>query len=112
MDYIYAAEKFSAARSELTIPASGGELASIVCAFHECSLGLMNLDRIGIQDNDALNWLRKLDDLMNTSGLEDPDEKGLYQVKAESLSKEDKVELARVIDKLASWFCYVIAERP
>ena len=85
------------------LPHPRGEAASISSAFHECSLGLHELDRQDVDDN-AAQWLRQLDDLMNTDGLEDPHEKGTWLVKAEQLSEDQKFDLSRIIDELAHWF--------
>lgn len=85
------------------LPHPRGEAASISSAFHECSLGLRELDRHDVDDN-AAQWLRQLDDLMNTDGLDDPHGKGTWMVKAEQLGENQKFELSRIIDELAHWF--------
>lgn len=103
MKYSYPAEKFSVARSSLMLPHPRGEAASISNAFHECSLGLHELDRQDLDDS-AAQWLRQLDDLMNTDGLDDPHGKGTWMIKAEQLDEDQKVELSRIIDELAHWF--------
>jgi hypothetical protein len=41
---------------------------------------------------------------MDTSGLADPHSKGLWQVKAETLTESEKFELSRTIDELAQRF--------
>ncbi len=103
MKHSYQAEKFSAARRALMLPHPRGEATSIAAAFHECSLGLTQFNRNQL-DQDAKDWLAKLDRLMNTSGLNDPNKKGLWQVKAETLSDGEKVELSHIIDELAHRF--------
>jgi hypothetical protein len=103
MKYSYPAEKFSVARHCLMLPHPKGEAESIMHAFHECSLGLHDLDRDGLDDN-ARKWVRKLEELMSTDGLDDPSGRGLWVIKAERLSINDKIELSRVVDELACWF--------
>ncbi len=103
MKFAYQSEKFSVARSSLMVPHPNGEAASIASAFHECSLGLHELDEQTLDDH-ARGWVVKLKDLMDTSGLTDPDGRGLWAVKAASLTIEQKFELSRVVDELAHWF--------
>lgn len=103
MKFPYQAEKFSAARSCLMLPHPKGEAESIAHAFHECHLGLHDLRRDNLDDN-ARNWLAKLEALMDTTGLEDPSGRGLWAVKAERLTVDEKLELSRVVDELAAWF--------
>jgi hypothetical protein len=102
--FAYPSEKFSTARRFLMLPHPNGEASSITHAFHECSLGLAGIDKTSL-DDDALGWIRQLEELMNTDGLEDPDGKaGLRMVKAESLTINQKSNLSSVVDTLAYWF--------
>ena len=103
MKYSYQAERLAGARSALMLPHPTGEAASIASAFHECHNGLHQLDRSQLDDN-ARDWLAKLDRFMDTSGLADPYSKGLWQIKAETLTESEKFELSRIIDELAHWF--------
>lgn len=103
MKYSYLAEKLSAARRCLMLPHPKGEADSIFHAFHECKLGLMGID-INSLDETPRDWIKKLDKLMSTAGLEDPSKRGLWLIKAEQLSTDDKIELSHVIDELAFWF--------
>ena len=44
---------------------------------------------------------------MDTSGLnksDDPNGLGLWHIKASSFTVDDKIELSRLVDELASWF--------
>ena len=41
---------------------------------------------------------------MDTTGLDDPLGRGLYTVKAERLSLDQKAELSREVNYLATWF--------
>lgn len=103
MRFSYQAEKLSSARSALMLPHTGGEHESIAGAFHEISLALHKFDRSQLDDN-ATIWVRKLDALMDTTGLSDPNKEGLWAVKAKTLSDDDKIELSHVVDELAHWF--------
>jgi hypothetical protein len=97
----YPLEKLSAARHILMLPHPNGEEESIMHAFHECSLGLKNIDKDTL-DASQRQWVIALEKLMNTDGLEDPFGKGLLRVKAEALTESDKFELSRVVDGLAT----------
>ncbi len=55
-------------------------------------------------DHYAQDLLAKLDKIMDTSGLADAAEKGLWQVKAETLTVNEKSELSHIVDELANWF--------
>ena len=103
MKYSYQAEKFAGARRALMLPHPTGEAASIESAFSQCRLGVHQLDRSQL-DDDARDWLAKLDRFMDTSGLADPYSKGLSQIKAETLTESEKFELSRIINELVHWF--------
>jgi len=103
MTYGYQSEKLSAARSALMLPHSGGEAASIASAFHELRLAFYRMDESGLDDN-ALTWVRKLQELMDTTGLVDPDSVGLWTIKAQQLGTDERIELSRCVDELAHWF--------
>lgn len=103
MKFSYQSEKFSVARTCLMLPHTRGEAESIASAFHECSLGLHQLDINSVSD-DARSWIRSLNELLDTSGLSDPSKVGLWTIKAESLTTDEQIELSRVVDELASYF--------
>ena len=103
MKCAYVSEKFAIARKSLMLPHPDGDTKSIVYAFFECSLSLRTLNRYDLDDR-ARTSLRKLKELMDTTGLDDPLGRGLYTVKAERLSLDQKAELSREVDYLASWF--------
>ncbi len=103
MRFSYQAEKLSSARSALMLPHTGGEHESIASAFHEINLALHQFNRSQLDDN-ATTWVRKLDALMDTTGLSDPNSEGLWAVKAKTLSDDDKIELSHMVDELAHWF--------
>jgi len=48
--------------------------------------------------------VRKLEELIDGSGLDDPLGRGLYTVRAERLSLDQKTELSEAINYLATWF--------
>ena len=85
------------------LPHPRGESESIAHAFRSCSLGLHDLDRESLDDN-ARDWVRTIEKLMDTTGLSDPDGRGLWAVKAESLKEDQKFQLSRVVDELAHYF--------
>jgi len=103
MKYTYASEKFATARRSLMLPHPNGDTTAIVDAFAECSHGLHNINRDDFDDA-ARESVRKLEELMGTTGLDDPLHRGLYTIKAERLSLDQKAELSREVDYLASWF--------
>ena len=57
-----------------------------------------------LTDDNARAWLRKLDGLMESAGLSDPSDEGLWTVKARSLSLDQRLELSSITDELANWF--------
>jgi hypothetical protein len=103
MKFGYQLEKFSAARSALMLPHPRGESESIASAFHACSLGLHGLELDSLDDN-VRDWIRKVEAFMDTAGLSNPDGRGLWVIKADSLTEEQKFELSRVVDELAHYF--------
>jgi len=103
MIYGYQSEKLSAARSALMLPHLRGEAASIANAFHEIQLAFHRMDESGLDDN-AGTWVRKLKELMDTTGLVDPDSVGLWTIKAQQLGIDEKIEVSRCVDELAHWF--------
>jgi len=103
MKFTYASEKFAIARRSLMLPHLDDETTSIADAFTECSHGLHKLNTDDLDDG-ARESLRKLKELMDTTGLADPSLGGLYTIKAGLLTQDQKAELSREIDYLASWF--------
>lgn len=103
MKFAYASEKFSAARRCLMLPHPRGESESIAAAFHECSLCLHDLDLTELDENARL-WVAKIRDLMDTTGVQDASGRGTWAIKADGLTENEKFELSRTIDELASWF--------
>lgn len=102
MKYVDQAETFSTARRSLMLPHPRGEQDSIARAFHECRLGLHDLDRNGLDEN-ARGRVRRLEELMATAGFADAN-RGAEVVEARELSLQEKFELSRIIDELAYWF--------
>ncbi len=103
MDYGYQSEKLSAARHCLMLPHSQGVESSIANAFHECTLAFHDMDESGLSD-DARTWVSKIKEIMDTTGLEDPNDEGTWVVKARDLSVDQQIELSRVVDELAHYF--------
>ncbi len=103
MKFTYASKKFATARRSLMLPHPDGDTNSIADAFAECSHGLHNINR-GDFDDAARESVRKFEELIDGSGLDDPLGRGLYTVRAERLSPDQRTELSEVINYLASWF--------
>ena len=103
MKYTYASEKFATARRSLMLPHPDGDTKSIADAFSECFLSLRTFNYDDLDDG-AKTSLRKLEELMGTTGLDDPLHRGLYTIKAERLSLDQKTELSKEVDYLATWF--------
>ncbi|MBK1888460.1 hypothetical protein Undi14_00335 [Undibacterium sp. 14-3-2] len=103
MKFSYQAEKLSVARRNLMLPHPTGEAASIAAAFHECHNAFHNIDREGLDDN-SRQWVEKIEGLMGTNGLQDPNGVGTWHIKAEQLSVDEKRELSSAVNELAHWF--------
>ncbi len=100
----YQSEKFNAARRALMLPHAKGEAASIGDAFLEISLALSSFDEAKAGAAHIQAWVRRLRELMDTSKLKHGSEVGGWQAKAKSFSAEEKAEVSRLVDELASWF--------
>lgn len=100
-DFFYASEKFAAARRILMLPHPKGEATAVADAFHECSLGLHQLDRSKLDQN-SLDWVNQLESLMDTKHVQG--ETGRWLAKAETFSIDEKLEISRLVDELAWWF--------
>lgn len=85
------------------LPHPDGEITSIVDAFNESSHGLHEINTDDL-DDEAGESLSRLKELMDTTGLSDPSLGDLHTIKAELLTLDQKVELSREINYLASWF--------
>jgi len=105
LKFTNASEKFATARRCLTLPhlELEDETTSIADAFTECSHGLHELNADDLDDG-ARESLRKLKELMDTTGLADPSLGCLYTMKAGLLTPDQKVELSGVVNYLANWF--------
>jgi hypothetical protein len=99
----YAAEKLGLARSVLMLPHPRGEAASIAGAFATCDMGLKGIPHDEL-DDDARDWVRTLEALMETTGIDGPTDRVRWGLRAETLSEEEKSEVSRVVDELADWF--------
>jgi len=104
MNYSYQSEKLSSARRALMLPHTGGEAQSIADAFLECSLAFHNFSENALGDDSARDWVLQIKEFMNTDGLHDPNIKGTWFVKAETLDVDQKLTLSRAVDELAHWF--------
>lgn len=102
--FMYQSEKLNAARRSLMAPHPKGEAQSYTFAFQECSLAFERFDVDEVKDDDARKWIKTIQRLMDTTGLHDVSGKGLWQVRAEQMSLDEKIEFSRSVDELASWF--------
>lgn len=55
-------------------------------------------------DESSSIWIKQLDQLMTTDGLEDARREGLLLIKARQLSIDDQLQLSTVVDELQCWF--------
>jgi len=55
-------------------------------------------------DENARSWIYSLECFMDTEGLSVPAGESAWTVKATSLSNEQKLEIAQLVDDLANWF--------
>lgn len=97
----YLSEKLASARSALMLPHVKGEINSITAAMIEASLGLDGINRSTLEPS-LQDYVRQLDDLMDTTGLSDPNGEGLYAVKARSFTVDQQAQFSHVIDQIAS----------
>lgn len=100
----FRSEKFALARRYLMLPHPEGEAVSIAHAFREIALGLHCLDVSSLTDIEIEDWFFRLQELMDTTGLDDAGRIGLFRVKAALLGDGDKTELSRIVDELEKWF--------
>lgn len=103
MTISYAAEKFSDARRMLMLPHPHGEAHSIANAFAECDHGLSDLNISSLSD-DVQRLVAELKAIKSTVGLTDPDQIGLYKVKAALLTEDERFSFSTLVDELAYWF--------
>lgn len=114
MPFGYQSEKFKAARAALMLPHPKGESQSLFNAFIECDQGIRDLEAKGCDENSlgddqARGWFREIKEFMDSSGLSDPEERGLFKVKAESLDEGQKAEFSNAVDELAHYFSREVA---
>jgi len=102
--FIYQSEKLNAARSSLMAPHPAGEVQGFTNAFYNCFLAFDRFNVDDVKDDSAREWIRKILHLIDTTGLQDTSGKGLWQVRAEQMSLDEKMEFSRSVDELASWF--------
>ena len=101
-DYLYLAEKLSDARRALMLPHPKGETESIVNAFSECSK-VLRIQPMPDLDDSASGWAETILGLMDTSKSDESAGDGTWDLKASSLSVEDRFELSNAVDALANW---------
>jgi hypothetical protein len=100
----YQGEKLSQARSSLMAPHLRGEEHSFAFAFQFCSRAFHQFDIARIEDEDAVEWIKTIQRLMDTSNVEDSTEEGTYVHRARLMTEDEKYEFSKAVDELASWF--------
>jgi len=102
--WAYPHEKFYVARRALLLPHPEGEERSIVIAFGECTHGLRGVRREDLTDAAAQRWYDTIQGAMKTDGLEDESGRGLWYVKAEAMTTDERETFANAVDELSAWF--------
>jgi hypothetical protein len=100
----YQGEKLSQARSSLMAPHPSGEDQSFASAFDFCSRAFHQFDTDCVPDDSARDWISKIKSLMNTEGVQDTTGEGTFVHRARAMSVDEKMEFARAVDELASYF--------
>ncbi len=107
MKFSYQAKCFSEARSALMLPFLDGEAGAIAHAFHLCDRALdeLRLDRHELVDSEpVMQSIGIVERAMDTTGLEDPFGVGLWLVKAQSMSLDERRAFSNAVAELAAWF--------
>ena len=102
-DFGYAFEKFSKARSALMAPNFGDETRSFSSALFECQLALGHLNPDDIDDEHARTLVRRIEEVLDTSGIDDPEGLGTLAIKLDRMHDEERLRVSSAIDELASW---------
>ncbi|UOB05133.1 hypothetical protein [[Acidovorax] ebreus] len=104
--YRYQAKCFSEACRSLMLPFSEGEAAAIANAFHLCHKALEEhrLKKSKVERESVQAWLDVVEKTMDTAGLEDPNGVGLWRIKAQSLTEQEKSDFSGAVYELAGWF--------
>jgi hypothetical protein len=102
-DHGYLMQKVGEARRALMAPHRHGEAEDFAGAMNACAIGLGHIRARHKLDEDLERSLRVVDCTLDTSGLEDTHQVGMYLIKARTLSYEERSAFASAIDELASW---------
>jgi len=101
MKFFYNAEYVAMARRALMLPHYVGEADSISNAYHSLMLGLDGFNESDL-DPDASHHLSKIREIMNLDDMQQPTGRAL--ARAERLTPDQKMELSKAVDELATWF--------
>ena len=101
--FMYPSEKLNDARRALMAPHGRGEAASFASAFELCDRAFHHLDLESVDDPNVIAKIETIRRSMDTTGLEDNTGQGLWMIKADKMSYEEKVEFSNAVDDLASW---------
>jgi hypothetical protein len=102
-DYGYAHEKLSDARRILMAPHAKSEADDFSDAFFECSLVLRDIQDNDLDDN-ARAWVRTIRQTMNVDGVDDPQEKEKWYVKAKQMNFDELNNFSSALNELVDWF--------
>jgi hypothetical protein len=72
-------------------------------AFNQCSHGLLDITGEDLDDN-AWIWVKTLRAAIETTGSEDPAERGTSVLKAERFTLDQKADFSFAVSELATWF--------
>ena len=102
-DFGYAYEKLSKARSALMAPNFGHKNGSFASALFECDLALRHLNPDDIDNELARTLVRRIEEVLDTAGIDDPEGLGTLAIKLDRMRDNEKLQVSRAIDELASW---------
>jgi truncated hemoglobin YjbI len=88
------------------LPFHEGEAAAIANAFHLCSRALeeLRLNKKKLDQENVQAWIDVIEKTMDTTGLEDPTGSGLWYIRAQALTTEQKSAFSDAVHELADWF--------
>ena len=102
--FAYQSQRLNQARSSLMLPHPRGEEQSIADALHSCSLAFNKLNMAQVPDLNATDWIQKIRDYMDTTGVTDQTSEGTFVHKARQMTQDERMEFSRIVNDLAHWF--------
>lgn len=86
------------------LPHPHGEEQSLSSAMFEISMAFHNFavpDDLGA---DGIGWIAEIKALMSTEGLSDPNQEGLFLIRAKAMTLDERARFSHLVDELASLF--------